>query len=179
MANIQVRRGDFDAAEEFYNKAYTLEPDSDALNVNLATVLIQKQDWEGAFEKLKVAVLKNPKNDKARVGLAMAFNYLGDFALAKGNIEEAIELNPKNRTAVHLYAQWGVRDSELGRPIRALQEYLYQVQKDTEISLLLVHLFVESRQLSAARLELERALLWEPKSELLLKIESELKTRES
>ena len=174
LANIFVRSGDFEAAQEFYNKAHTLQPKSDTLNVNLATVAIQQSDWEDALQKLKLAASINAQNDKARVGLALAYNYLGDFALAKGNLEEAIALNPRNRTAVHLNSQWAVRDMDYTQAIAALEHYLSEVVDDEEMSLVLIHLFCLSNQKNLARLELERALLWNPQSPHLAQIEKEL-----
>lgn len=49
MGNIFVKKGDFEAAEEYYHKAYTLSSNSDVLLVNLGTLEVQRNDFEKAL----------------------------------------------------------------------------------------------------------------------------------
>lgn len=162
MGNIFVKQGDFEGAEEYYNKAYTMNPQSDILLVNLGTLDIQRNDFAKALYCFRKAVEIQPRNDKGWVGLAMCHNQLGDSELAWGNIETAIDINPANRTAIHLSANWGVRDLQYQKAIVYLQEYLSQVDEDEEMSLVLINLLCHSGQVEIAELEIERVLLWNP-----------------
>lgn len=162
MGNIFVKQGDFEAAEEFYNKAYTMNPLSDVLLVNLGTLEIQRNDFDKALYCFRKAVEVQPRNDKAWVGLAMCHNQLGDAELAWGNIETALDINPANRTAVHLSANWGVRDLQYQKAIIYLQEYLAEVDEDEEMSLVLINLLCHCGHLDLAEIEIERVLLWNP-----------------
>lgn len=162
MGNIFVRQGDFDGAEEYYNKAYTLNPQSDVLLVNFGTLEVQRNDSDKALYCFRKAVEINPQNDKAWVGLAMVHNQLGDSDLAWANIEAAMDINPQNRTAVHLAANWGLRDSKVHRAIEGLQSYLATVEEDEDMSLVLINLFCTVGQIDKALLEMERVLLWNP-----------------
>lgn len=162
MGNIFVRQGDFDAAEEFYNKAYTMNPNSDILLVNFGTLEVQRQDFEKSLFCFRRAVEINAENDKAWVGLAMVHNHFADTDLAWANIETALDINPRNRTAVHLAANWGVRDHRVLKAIDALQIYLANVEQDEDMSLVLINLFCSSGQFDRALLETDRVLLWNP-----------------
>lgn len=162
MGNIFVRQGDFDAAEEYYNKAYTLNPESDILLVNLGTLEVQRNDFDKSVYCFRRAIEINADNDKAWVGLAMVHNHIGDAELAWANVERAIDINPKNRTAVHLAANWGVRDQQPGRALEALQNYLSCVEQDEDMSLVLINLFCMRGQFNEALMEIERVLLWNP-----------------
>lgn len=162
MGNIFVRRGDFDGAEEYYNKAYTMNPRSDVLLVNLGTLEVQRNDFDKSLYCFRNAVEINPNNDKAWVGLAMVHNHFGDSELAWANIETAIDINPRNRTAVHLAANWGLRDGKIQKACEALQTYLGSVEEDEDMSLVLINLFCTAGQLDKALLEIERVLLWNP-----------------
>lgn len=162
MGNIFVKQGDFEAAEEYYNKAYTMNSLSDVLLVNLGTLEIQRNDFEKAIYCFRKAVEVQARNDKAWVGLAMCHNQLGDSELAWGNLETALDINPGNRTAVHLAANWGVRDLQYQKAIEYLQEYLAHTEEDEEMSLVLINLLCHIGQLSLAELEIERVLLWNP-----------------
>ena len=162
MGNIFVRQGDFDGAEEYYNKAYTLNPQSDVLLVNFGTLEVQRNDYDKSLFCFRKAVEINPENDKAWVGLAMVHSQFGDIELAWANIESAIDINPQNRTAVHLAANWGLRDGKLQKAIEALQGYLASVEEDEDMSLVLINLLCSAGQVDQALLEMERVLLWNP-----------------
>lgn len=162
MGNIFVRQGDFDGAEEYYNKAYTMNPQSDVLLVNFGTLEVQRNDYDKSLYCFRKAVELNPENDKAWVGLAMVHHQFGDNELAWANIESAIDINPQNRTAVHLAANWGLRDGKLQKAIEALQSYLSEVEEDEDMSLVLINLMCTAGQIESALLEMERVLLWNP-----------------
>ncbi|WP_413943996.1 tetratricopeptide repeat protein [Bdellovibrio sp. HCB-162] len=162
MGNIFVRQGDFDGAEEYYNKAYTMNSQSDVLLVNFGTLEVQRNDFDKSLFCFRKAVEINSNNDKAWVGLAMVHNQFGDNELAWANIETAIDINPQNRTAVHLAANWGLRDGKIQKAIEALQAYLASVEEDEDMSLVLINLFCTAGQVDKALLEMERVLLWNP-----------------
>jgi Tfp pilus assembly protein PilF len=175
LGNIALREKDFEAAEELYNKAFTLRSSSDILAVNLGTLSLQQNELEEAAVRFRTALNINRKNDKAWVGLAMVHNQKGDFNLAKGNLENALDANPKNRTAVHLLANWSLRNHDFSSAIESLEIYLSHHDCDKEMSLILIHMFVLRNQITEALLEVERVLLWEPTDEKLQQVEKELR----
>lgn len=174
MGNICVQDRDFEAAEDFYHKAWTLNPESDLLHVNLGTLAIQKNNLNEALERFRRAVELNVKNDKAWVGLALAHYEMGDFQLAIANIENALDINSTNRTAVLLAAKWCQRDQRVHWGVQVLEEYLSSVDCDADLSIVLVQLFCLQGERELALLELERLLLWEPSHPDGLRIEKEL-----
>lgn len=162
IGNIFVRQGDFDGAEEYYHKAFALDPDSDALHVNLGTLEIQRQDWGGARDRFRFALGLNPRSDKAWVGLALAHYQLGDIDLAFANVGKAIDLNRANRTAVLLLANWGEKHGRVDEAVDALQDFLGEVSFDEDISLALIQLFCTQKNYVFAQFEIDRVLLWNP-----------------
>lgn len=174
LGNIALRQGDFEGAEEHYNKAFTKNPRSDVLAVNKGTLALQRNEHAEALCRFREALQLNHRNDKAWVGLAMAHNLMGDFVLARANVGKALDLNLQNRTAVHLAVAWAVRDQDLGFATECLENYVSQIECDEEMSLLLVHLFCQRNQWTEALLEVERILLWDPKNAKIQKIEKEI-----
>lgn len=162
MGNIFVRQGDFDGAEEYYSKAYTLNAKSDTLLVNFGTLEVQRNDFGKSLYCFRQAIEANSENDKAWVGLAMVHNHFGDVELAWANLESALDINPKNRTAAHLLANWAVRDSQFQKGISALETYLSSVEQDEEMSLVLLNIYCMNGDVIKAQLEIERVLLWNP-----------------
>lgn len=175
MGNILVRQGDFEGAEEYYNKAYTLNPSSDTLLVNFGTLEVQRQDFDKSLYCFRQAVEVNPKNDKAWVGLAMVHSQFADHELAWANLKMAIEINPSNRTAVLLLANWGLRDQKCSEGISVLQDYLARVEFDEDLSLVLINLYCGNSQIVEARLECERVLLWNPENQDVAVLREKLK----
>ncbi len=189
MGNILVKEGDYDGAEEFYNKAFTLKDDSDVLQVNLGTLDLQREDNEQALVRFRRALELNAKNDKAWVGLALVHNTMGDHVLAQANLENAIDVNPFNRTAVQLAAAWAIRDHKYDTAISYLETFLSQGGFgyesdgnlaggfDEDLSLVLVHLFSLIGRQDLAAIEIERLLLWNPQHPQAILIEEELRAQ--
>lgn len=175
LGNIFLRENDVDATEEFYNKAYSINSNSDVLLVNMGTLAFQGGDFNLALERYRQALEINSKNDKAWVGLALAHHQMGDHVLAQANIESALDVNPLNRTAVHLVADWGLREKNYKFVSECLINYVSGVEYDEDISLLLIHTFCLEGRTIEASIELERMMLWDPCNEKLHKIEQELK----
>lgn len=174
LGNLSVKAKDLEAAYEFYSKAWSLNDKSDVLHVNLGTLMVQKNDLSAAADYFRKALEMNPQNDKAWVGLALNHQRLGDFVLAQANIENALEIAPGNRTAVQIAVSLGIPELKYQWVSQFLQNYLYEVQSDSEISILLIHVLVQMGQRDLAKLECERALLFEPTNELLLSVINEL-----
>jgi tetratricopeptide (TPR) repeat protein len=162
MGNISVKLGDFEGAEEFYNKAYTIDSHSDTLLINFGTLEIQRNDWDKALYCFREAVRLNPKNDKGWVGLALMHNEYGDHALAWANLSSALEINPFNRTGVLMFARWALRDKQENAAIETVEKFLSQENFDEELSLILVNLYCCMNMFQKAELEATKILAWNP-----------------
>lgn len=175
MGNIFVRQGDFDAAEEKYSKAFTMNSRSDVLLVNFGTLEVQRGDYDKSLYCFRQAVEANVNNDRAWVGLAMVHNQFGDIDLAWANVENALDIKPDNRTAVHLIANWAVRDHQYGKGIEALENYLSQADQDEEMSLVLINLYCLQGNVPKAQMEVERVLLWNPMNKEVRELRKKLR----
>jgi Tfp pilus assembly protein PilF len=164
IGNILVRKGDFEAAEDFYNRAFTIEPKSDALLVNFGTLEINRDDLEAATTRFRTALDINPNSDRAWVGLALVHRSKGDFELSWANLERALDLNPSNRTALKLIVEWAVRDGRVQSAAVRLENYLANEGEDAEMAfafakcLTLLGRFDECEHVVALDPELEEAI---------------------
>ncbi len=163
VGNIHTRAGDFEAAEEFYDKAYTLRPESDVLLVNYGTLEIQRGAWNEAVSRFRRAVEINPMSDRGWVGLAMVHQTMGDLELAKANIQRALDINSANRTALRLAVDWAAQDQDFSSVITRLQNYVGGAGcEDAEMSFMLARTMVQAGHLRDARVEIERVLALDP-----------------
>lgn len=165
LGNIFIRHGDYDSAEDAYNKALRVQPESDALQVNLGTLDIQREDWEAALEHFRSAINLKPNNDKAWVGLALCHRQRGDLELAWGNLETAIMWNPVNETALSLAMDWAAKDSRERQLLGWLREFLIAGGWSTQLSLAFVWLSWGYGDRPSAEIELERLLTTDPTCE--------------
>lgn len=156
MGNIYVRLSDFDAAEEYYNKAYTLDPDSDVLLVNFGTLELQRQNYGLAIDRFRRAVEMNRENDKAWVGLALVHRSFGDFELSEANLERALDINPYNVTGLRLYADWSIQRSRPQAVVTRIDQYLAKYSDDPEVLLLSVKMEFIIGRIPIAQLRLKQ-----------------------
>lgn len=162
IGNIFVRAGDLDAAEENYNKAFALNPDSDAILVNYGTLEIQRGRLDRALERFRQSVERNAENDKAWVGLAIIHREYGDFELSWGNLERALDINAANEAALNLIVDWAVKDNRVNSAIQRVENYLCDHDQDANMGMVLARLLAGSGRYPMALLELEKVLAQEP-----------------
>lgn len=162
IGNCYVSINDLDAAEEYYNKAFAMNPNCDVLLTNYGTLEIQKGEIGRATIRFRQAVTINQKNDRAWVGLALTHRELGDYELAWANIERALDANPLNGCAVDIYVEWCVKESKLNLALRRLSHFVRHHDEDIIRSFCLAKIHYLSGQLLEAFCELEKVLTYEP-----------------
>ncbi len=162
MGNVQLRLGDVAGAEESYNKAYTIDPDSDALLTNFGSLELYRGDSNRALDRFREAVSINDRNDKAWVGLAMIHRKYGDVELAWANLEKALDINSDNESAIRLLCEWAMKDMEVERAIRYLDRFLQNRPDHAMVSMWYAKFLYFSGRLDAALVEIEKTLYLEP-----------------
>ncbi len=177
MGNVFVRLRSFELAEDSYNRAHRIDPDSDVLQVNLGALAIQRQDWDSSLFHFRKAVESSRANDKAWVGLAIGHRMKGDLDLAWGNLLTAIELNPLNDSAMNLIVDWGLglgKETEVHGLVR---NYLCEGGWSESLSLVFAALCMRRGEVAIAKLEVERVLAVNPKHENALQMALQLRSR--
>jgi tetratricopeptide (TPR) repeat protein len=162
IGNIHLRLGDVHSAEENYNKAYTLSPDSDVLRVNFGSLALFNGDLEKALLRFREAVQINDRNDKAWSGLAVVHRSYGDQELSWANIEKALDINPANDSAIKLVCDWAMKDNEIEIAIFRLKEFMNIHSEDFMSSLMMAKFMFYAGRLAEAAIEAEKALCLSP-----------------
>ncbi|MCS6837656.1 MAG: tetratricopeptide repeat protein [Bdellovibrionaceae bacterium] len=163
LGNAYLKLLDYESAEENYHKAFTINPHSSQLNVNLGTLAIHKNDWYRVQYYFREALKLDLKNDKAWTGLAMYHHYLGDLELAIASVKKALDINPSNRPALLLLAQWN-SSSKIQETINYIARYLDENHFDEEISILFIHFCVRNQDFDLAEIEMEKLVCLNPKN---------------
>ena len=156
LGNILLKRGEIEAAEEHYNRAFGINSNSDALLVNLGTLEIQKGQFALALSRFRTAVAVNAHNDKGWVGLGLIHREYGDHELAFGNVERALDENPMNEVALQLMIDWGLKDGQLDRCISRVERFLdVSSEKNYDIELAYVKVLFCSDRLICAHKQIK------------------------
>jgi tetratricopeptide (TPR) repeat protein len=182
LGNIALRDADLAAAEDFYNKAFTMNPDSDTLMVNYGSLHVQRGELDLAVQRFRRAVELNRSNPKAWLGLAVVHREFGDADLAWANLEAALDLQPENDTAIRLVADWANKDGEFERGLRRLGRYLSLKPDDAFMHMMMAKFYYFHVRLDEAYAHAQTALNQDQSldgiREVLGVIEDEIRVRE-
>lgn len=158
LGNILIMRGDLKGAEQYYQKAFTLNPDSDVLMVNLGSLEIQKGDLNKAVDMFRAAVALNDANDKAWVGLSLIHREFSDVELSWANLEKALDINSTNESAIRMVCEWALKDNELDKAVSRLEIYLQHKDQDAQMTLWLAKFYYLAGRIDHAEVEINKAL---------------------
>lgn len=156
LGNVFTRLGDYESAEENYNKALTLRPQSDTLQVNLGSLQFQRQNFQLAMEHFKRGIEYNPYNDRAWCGVALVAREMKDDEWARSLVLKALDINKTNLTALQILINWAQADFRWDEAIERIQEYLSEDQSNAEIIYSLAGLYFQKGLFQEAEMELIR-----------------------
>jgi tetratricopeptide (TPR) repeat protein len=167
LGKLYLKNSNLENAEKFYLKAYAIDPQSDDLLVNLATLDLQKSNEALALEKYRNALLLNEKNDKAWSGLSLVYELFGERELALGCIKKAIDINPENLNALHIYSQLCVKNKTPQDALILLDKWTDKHDFNINICLFQIELYIQNKEFTKARFILNLGFLWEPTNLIL------------
>lgn len=164
LGNLSVGDGDFETAEEFYNKAFAMNPDSDVLLVNYGTLELQRCQLEDAGARFRSALALNTKNARAWLGLALVHKQFGDDDLALGNVIKSLDYDPNNSLAMKTYVEWCVNKGMASEALEKVSEFLEVNDQNSEFALIQSQLFFVVGRFQHAKLAVEKSLVLDPKN---------------
>ena len=106
LGDISTLKKNFPLAEEFYNKAHTIRPNSLSLRLHRGILKLKQKNYNAAMECFQKLLKAQPKNEKAWLGLALSRKALGEDELAEGALLRSLDFNPKNPEALKLKNKW-------------------------------------------------------------------------
>lgn len=165
LGNAYLRLADFESAEENYNKALTLRPNSDALQVNLGSMFFYKKDLKNSMLCFKNAIDINPYNDRAWCGVGLVARQMNDKPWALSVVLKSLDINPENLIALQVLVQWAFEDKNYTHAIDRVQRYSFENQNNVHMIYTLAGLFFQCGDYLSAEMELERMLSLEPENQ--------------
>ncbi|MDE0092873.1 MAG: hypothetical protein OXN83_06280 [Oligoflexia bacterium] len=106
LGEISLLKEDFYQAEEYYNKASTLNPACKSLVFCRAMMYLKEKNYKLAEERFKDYLRFDLHSTKAWLGLALIRKALDDEELAWACLERCLDIEPENSQALQLKTQW-------------------------------------------------------------------------
>lgn len=106
LGSIGLLTRNLEMAEEYYNRAYTLNPQSLSLQFHRAYLHLKQGRYKTAEAGFKNVLQNQPDNSEAWLGLALSRRALNEPELARACLSHCLDLNPQNKQALQLKEKW-------------------------------------------------------------------------
>lgn len=106
LGQIAMLMESYLTAEEYYNKAYSIDKDSASLLFQRSILKIKQKDYEQAEKFIQHLLCKNPGMAKAWLSLAVIRHTLKDEEMATSCLNRCLDLDPQNSKALYLQQRW-------------------------------------------------------------------------
>ena len=106
LGEIQLLKKNFSMAEEYYNKASTLNPHCENLTFDRAMMYLKEKNYKEAEYNFQTFIKSNLSSTKAWLGLALVRKALGDEELALSCLQRCLDFDSNNYKALNLKQQW-------------------------------------------------------------------------
>ena len=106
LGEIHLLKEDFLMAEEYYNKASTLNPHCTNLIFHRAMMYLKEKNYKEAEKHFQNFIKAHFNDPKAWLGLALTRKALGDEELALACLNRCLDFDPQNPKALMLKKHW-------------------------------------------------------------------------
>ena len=156
--------GDLDTAIVGFRRALEIDPDNNAVRLNLASTLIQKGDLTAAQTVLEEALQRDPENSSPQYNMGMVLLRQEQRQLALTHLRRAIELAPD---FVDAHLNYALLLQELGQLQESERQFAAAVSldpTDAEIRFHHAAVLLQLQRADEALAELKHALVAAPDS---------------
>lgn len=108
LGDIHVLKKNFCQAEEYYNKASTLNPFCQNLIFHRGMMHLKEKNHHLAKKHFQVFLKTNPQSAKAWLGLALVRKALRDEELALACLHRSLDFDPENQQALDTKKRWDI-----------------------------------------------------------------------
>ena len=106
LGDLYLTTENFSMSEEFYNKAYTLSPQSLSLKFHKAVSSLRQKQYSLAEKQFQEILVNEPHHARAWMGLALTRRALKESELAEACLYRCLDFDPRNQRALQLKKQW-------------------------------------------------------------------------
>lgn len=151
VANIYMRAGDLDGAEECLHKANRLQPSSLELMISYGYLYFKMGFLEKAKQHFAEAIRLDKSSPQARAGLGLLYASVGEYDVACANLEFVLESPAVNLSTLKMYFEWSEQVTDKYKACYYIERYLSVHPKSGEAYSLLLSWYIKRDNLIGAR----------------------------
>ncbi len=151
MGSLYLRANDYEAAEEYYNRAFAINPYDLDIQISTGYLFLQSQCLDKARDKFASILMSHGNLVEVRIGLALVHSFLGEFEMACGNLADVLDRNPSHQLALSLYSRWSSNCKEGAYPLTYLEAHLKENPSDDSALTLMLNWLVQNQRFGKAK----------------------------
>jgi len=175
QAHTAIADGNWDVAEQDYEKAITLAPQDAALRSELGAVLTKAGRLPDAIASFQDALRLAPHNMQAQLGLVQAYRAVPNYEEAKRILALAIREHPKSPEPLAAMGDFEIQQQTYDRAVGHLKASLALAPANTEARNRLAAAYKAKGDLENALAELQKVLAGDPNNGLALFLRAQIR----
>lgn len=150
IGNLYLRAKDFDAAEEYFNKAFTINSEDLHLQLSYGYLFLHAGRLEESKSRFAKIILKDGDFIEAYMGLALVHSTVGEFDLACANLSNVLDRNPSHKMALYMHFNWSQNGLTAHASLDLINNYLRDNPQDEEALTLRVGWYIKQQNFKKA-----------------------------
>lgn len=151
IGSLYLRCKDFEAAEEYYHRAYAMNKEDLNLDLCYGYLFLHSRRLDEAKQKFADILLKDADFTEASIGLALVHAAVGEYDLSCANLTSVLDKNPNHKLALYLHFNWSQQSSEtVTSTIDLINNFLKENPQDEEALTLRVGWYIKQQNYKRA-----------------------------
>lgn len=150
VGNLYLRCKDFDAAEEYFNRAFALNSEDLNLLLSYGYLFLHVKQLDQAKERFADIICRDKDFTEAYIGLALVHSTVGEFDLACANLAHVLDRQENNKMALFLHYNWSDKAESPDVTIDFINSYLKSNPTDEQALTLKVSWYIKNQNFRKA-----------------------------
>jgi len=150
IGSIYMKAKDFEAAEESFNKAHTINSDDLNLLVSYGYLYLHAGRLNEAKDRFAAILEKDKDFSEAYIGLGILHATVGEFELACANLSHVLDKTPSHKLALYLHYTWSDKHLSSEASIDFINNFLKEFPRDQEALTLKVGYYIKQQNFRKA-----------------------------
>lgn len=150
IGSLYLRCKDFEAAEEYYNRAYAMNADDLNLELCYGYLYLHARRLDEAKKRFASILERDADFVEASIGLALVHASVGEYDLSCANLSNVLDKNPTHKLALYLHFNWSQQAEAGTATIDLINTFLKENPQDEEALTLRVGWYIKQQNFKKA-----------------------------
>lgn len=150
IGNIYLKRKDFDASLEFYNRAYAINSGDLNLILSYGYLYLNQGDLDGAKQRFADIIERDKDFTEAYIGLSLIHSTVGEYDLACANLAHVLDRQNDHKMALFMHYNWSNQNTRSDETLDYINTYLRAHPQDQEALTLKLSWYIKNQNFRKA-----------------------------